>query len=43
MLQGKVILITGAGRGIGRETAIRLARAGAVLQLREAGHQENGG
>ena len=33
MLQGKVILITGAGRGIGRETAIRLAQAGASIVL----------
>jgi len=32
-LSGKVILITGASRGIGRETAVRMAQAGARLGL----------
>lgn len=32
-LEGKIILITGAGRGLGRETAIRLAPMGCRLAL----------
>jgi len=32
-LRGKVVLITGASRGIGRETAIRCARAGARVAV----------
>jgi NAD(P)-dependent dehydrogenase (short-subunit alcohol dehydrogenase family) len=32
-LAGKTAVVTGAGRGIGRETAIKLARAGANLVL----------
>ena len=32
-LTDKVILITGASRGIGRETAVRMAQAGALLGL----------
>ena len=33
MLQNKVALITGAGRGIGREIALTYARAGADIAL----------
>jgi 3-oxoacyl-[acyl-carrier protein] reductase len=38
-LDGKVAIVTGAGRGIGRGTALELARAGAKLVL--AGIREN--
>ena len=41
-LDGKVALVTGAGSGIGRATAVRLAQAGATVALvgREAGKLE---
>jgi NAD(P)-dependent dehydrogenase (short-subunit alcohol dehydrogenase family) len=32
-LQGKVILVTGGGSGIGRATALRLAREGAKIMI----------
>ncbi len=32
-LQGKVVAITGGARGIGRETALALARAGARVAV----------
>lgn len=38
-LSGKVALVTGAGRGIGREIAIRLARDGATLVIHYCGSE----
>ncbi|MDR1960846.1 MAG: SDR family oxidoreductase [Gracilibacteraceae bacterium] len=39
MLKGKIALITGGGTGIGRATALRFARAGAVIAINYA-HSE---
>ena len=36
-LEGKVAIVTGAGRGIGREHALALARAGAALVVNDRG------
>ena len=36
MLENKVALVTGAGRGIGREIALTLARDGAFVEIGRA-------
>lgn len=40
MLQGKIALVTGASRGIGRSIALELARQGADVALVYAGNEE---
>lgn len=42
LLSGKVALISGAGRGIGRATALAFAEAGAALVLNDLGCDVNG-
>lgn len=42
LVEGKVILITGAGRGIGREFALALAREGAKIVVNDLGGTEKG-
>ena len=41
-LSGKIVLITGAGRGIGRACAIRVSEEGADLILTDIGHSIDG-
>lgn len=48
MLNGKVVLVTGAGGGIGKEIALSAARSGAAVVVNDigatlSGHSENGG
>jgi NAD(P)-dependent dehydrogenase (short-subunit alcohol dehydrogenase family) len=42
LLDGKVAIVTGAGRGIGREHALHLARAGAKIVVNDLGAARDG-
>jgi len=42
MLKGKVAVVTGAARGIGREIALLLARHGALVVVNDYGGTEAG-
>ena len=42
MLEGKVIAITGAGRGVGRALALECAKAGAKVVVNDLGASESG-
>ena len=42
MLDGKVVIVTGAGRGIGRDFALAMAKAGAKVVVNDPGVNERG-
>jgi len=42
LLDGKVVLVTGAGRGIGREFSLAMARAGAKVVVNDLGASTDG-
>ena len=42
MLEGKVVAVTGAGRGIGREVALLCAREGAAVVVNDPGVAQAG-
>ncbi|MGE8065250.1 SDR family NAD(P)-dependent oxidoreductase [Pseudomonas sp. NPDC089569] len=43
MMEGKVVIVTGSGRGIGREMALQMARHGARVVVNDVGVSVNGG
>ena len=43
VIEGKTVLITGASRGIGRETAILMAKGGAKVAVNYVKHEEEAG
>ena len=42
LLEGKVVVVTGAGRGVGREIALAMAREGARVVVNDYGGSETG-